>query len=196
MDLERLTGGSPAPVDGYVLYGRRSLGGSLTPLIGLVALGAVSYFGSRWIGDGESHMPTFVLVVGGVMAVLALARSMRRPQRVRVDHAGVLLGGVTVPWASIWHVVVLRPEPVAGAFRTDLPAQVGVRLKRGAPLPAGVDALITDPDDPLAISERLRSDVSDAAIDVQALCAAVARLAPPGVTLAERVGDQEHVLPR
>lgn len=196
MDLERLLGGSPAPVDGYVLHGRRSFGGSLRPLIGLLAVGAVSYFGSRWIGDGESHVPSFVLVAWGVFAVLGLVRSMRRPQRVRVDRAGVLLGGVTVPWPSVWHVVVLRPEPVAGAFRTDLPAQVGVRLKRGAPLPSGVDALITDPDDPLAIPERLRSDVSDAVIDVEQFLAAVARYAPPDVTLAERVGDQEHVLPR
>ncbi|MQA80904.1 MAG: hypothetical protein GEV10_20880 [Streptosporangiales bacterium] len=197
MDLGRLLGGSTTPpVDGYVLYGRRSLGGSMATLVGLMAFGAVTYFGSRFVGDGDSNVPVFLLVFWGIAFVLGLVRSMRRPQRLRVDRAGVLLGAVTVPWPSVWHVVVLRPEPVVGAFRTDLPAQVGVRLNRGAPLPSGVDALITDPDDPLAIPERLRSHVSDAVIDVEAFRAAVARYAPPSVTLAERVGDQEHVLPR
>lgn len=182
---------------GYVLHGPRTYRSASAILPALVGVGgiAASTGAERWLGfGGMLGWPAVAFLLFGVGS--GVYRAIRRPELLRVDGEGVRFGGVAVPWPSVWQLVLLRPEPVVGAFRTDLPPQVGVRLKRGAPLPAGMNSLVTDPDDPLAIPDPLRSQVGGVEIDGEAVLAAAAACAPPDVVLVERLGDQERVLTR
>ena len=114
-----------------------------------------------------TDLPAFSPVM--VAAVLAIAgfQAYQRSLVLRVDADGVRLGrgieyelgyqrmmGATVPWSSVRDVVVLSPGPLAGG-----PAQVGVRLKPGAPLPEGARAVVSDPSRPDEVAPDLRTAV-------------------------------------
>lgn len=70
----------------------------------------------------------------GVAVVVALVQAWGASLVLRVDQAGVRMGARRfVPWESIEAVVAAEEE-------------VGVRLRRGAPLPRGVRGVIHDPE--------------------------------------------------
>lgn len=185
---------TPVSNRGYVLRAPRSFGqAAMAVVFGVLFLGAYLVVRPS-LGWGNGSL---MMVLFGVASVgFGVMRGLKRSEVLGVDDDGVRFGGVAVPWASVWQLVLLRPDPVAGAFRADLPPQVGLRLKRGAPLPSGMTSLVTDPNDPLSIDSQLRSDVVKPEIDGEALLAAAAACAPPDVVLVERVGDQEHVRQR
>lgn len=177
------------PQSAYVVHGPRAYRRAFGVALVLLALAAASAVVDA-IGAGglvprlRVAMVLGWLVFAGYGAVLAL----RRPEQLRIDDEAVRLDGVVVPWASVRQVVILRERP-------DSATQVGLRLKRGAPLPEGLDSLVSDPRDPLAIDAGLRSRVAGAAVDVDAVVVAVRAFAPRGVELLERDGDRERVLP-
>jgi hypothetical protein len=193
MYLQQLSGRGRAEEQGYVVWRPRSLRGPISS-VGIGVVGIAWYL--LWFRHGAFHGVGVAFLVFFVLS--ALYRGLRRTELLRVDGYGVRLGAVMVPWSWVGQVVVSRPERAASAFIGDSPPppQVGLRLRPGAPLPAGMSALITDPRDPLAIPEQLRSPESGPAIDPRAVCEAVRRWAPADVVLVERVGGQEHPLPR
>jgi hypothetical protein len=85
-----------------------------------------------------------------------------------VEPPGVRLGGASVPWSSIWQVVVIST-----------PVGLGIRLRPGAPLPDGMSGVVYDPGDPQAL--HVRRDLP--ARDADRLAAAVRAFAPPGVNV-------------
>lgn len=178
----------------YVLREPRSWGRVVMAALGGV-LGLVGYLVARTLWDWEGGS-TPILLFSIASVGFGVWGEVHRSVLLRIDGDGVGFGAVSVPWASVWQLVLLRPEPVAGAFRTDLPPQVGLRLKRGAPLPSGMESLVFDPNDPLAIPDQLRSAVTRPEIDGSAVLAAAAAFSPPDVTLAERVGEEERQLAR
>jgi hypothetical protein len=68
-------------------------------------------------------------------------------------------------------------------------AEVAVRLRRGAPIPAGVTAMVEDPGNPLAIQPQLRQSLGGAPLDRAALGGAVGAYAPPDVRLVEEPAE-------
>lgn len=181
---------------GYVVRARRGTSAVVKALSG-TATAVSGYFVVAWIGAGSAfHLKPFFIVICVLGALASWKPVVRPPEVLRIDHAGVRFGAVAVPWDSVWQFVVQRHvvEP-GGPIMVEAP-QLGLRLKRGAPLPQGIDGLITDPNDPLAIPDRLRSDVARGRLDVDAAVAAAMRCAPPDVELVDRVGEQETVLSR
>lgn len=182
--------------DGYVVRARRSASGVFKALSGTAA--AVSfYLTSAWIAHGSPwHLQPFFVLGSVLFAVLSWTSVVRPREVLRINHTGVEFGAIKVPWPSIWHFVVLRQvaEP-GGPIMVEAP-QLGLRLKRGAPLPEGIGGLIIDPNDPLAIHDYLRTNIARGRLDVEAVVAVADRYAPADVQLVERNGEQEAVLPR
>lgn len=199
--------GSETGPDGYLVYGPRSYGELVRTVpylvfsvLGLVVVWlvwpilALRFATSGGLPLGGHGWVFFVGVV--LVGLLRTGGRLRRPVRLRVAGGGVDIDGVTVPWYSVGQLVIWYPPREVGAFHVDQLAQVGVRLRAGAPLPSGVDSLVTDPSDRLAIPEPLRSKLFDTPLDVDAVLAAARVFAPPDVELVERVGDEERTLPR
>jgi hypothetical protein len=127
-------------------------------------------------------LPGFPLLFLVAFAGIVLYGAWQRSLVLKVDASGVRLGrGVryeynspqamitTVPWSSIRDVVVVSPGPFGG----DAAAEVGVRLKPGAPLPPGARAIVSDPRAPDAVQPDMRTRVGDR-LDRARLEAAVA----------------------
>lgn len=140
---------------------RVSAGVVLQPVVGLAALAV-------WTASGGGPRPLMVFF-GVLVVVSAAVRARTVGTRLRVDSAGITLGGgqtrvppVQVPWASVREVVVITDaaEP-----------QVGVRLQPGAPLPTGVRGLVQDPARPDSVQPSLVRGVPG--LDRAALEAAV-----------------------
>lgn len=175
------------PPPAYVVHGareyRRVVTGVVLPLAALLAFAAVA----QALGFGGGWGFAFVIWLGfGAYSVFWM---LRRPESLRIDAEAVRFGDVVVPWASVWQVVVLR-DPYGAE-----PVQVGLRMRRGAPLPEGLDSLVQHPGD-ATVQEALRSHVTGAAVDVERVAVAVRAFAPHGVELVERAGGRENVLHR
>lgn len=175
------------PPSAYVVRGardyRRVVTGVVLPLGALLAFAAVAQalgFGGGW---------GFGFVVWLAFGAYSLVTMLRRPELVRIDAEAVRFGDVVVPWPSVWQVVVLR-DPYGAE-----PVQVGLRLRRGAPLPEALDSLVQRPGD-AGVHEALRSHVTGTAVDVERVAVAVRAFAPYDVELVERAGGREDVLDR
>lgn len=188
--LDRLSEllGRSLPPSAYVVHGarecRRAAVGVVLPLAAVIALTV----GTRAMGF--DHGWGLAIVVWIVFGGYSLVTALRRPELLRIDADGVRFRDILVPWPSVRQVVILR-EPYGAE-----PAQVGVRRRRGAPLPEGLDSLVRRPGDPVGIDPRMRSHVTGTVVDVERVVVAVRAFAPHGVELLERVGDRESVLSR
>jgi hypothetical protein len=83
----------------------------------------------------------------------------RAPVELAIEPPGVRLAGAVLPWRLIEHVAVT-------------PAEVGIRLKPGAPLPDGVPAIVHDPRRQHDV--HMRQWFGKGRVDVERLRAAVA----------------------
>lgn len=101
---------------------------------------------------------------------------------------------VTIPWSSIWQVVVMYPDPGSTAGDRERPLQIGLRPRRNAPLPGHVAVRVSDPSDPLAIPPRLRASVQDENVDLDALVRAVRTYGFTDTPVVETRGSAERVL--
>lgn len=101
---------------------------------------------------------------------------------------------VTIPWSSIWQVVVIYPDPGSPGGEPDRPIQIGLRPRRDAPLPGHVAVRVVEPSDPSAIPPRLRVSVRHAPVDVQALVTAVRAFAVESASVVAVRGDAERTL--
>lgn len=114
-----------------------------------------------------------VLLVGFLGAASVLLTVLRLPTDLiclRVDTHGIALARVRhraplvrVPWRSVREVVVVS-GPTADP-------RIGIRLHPGAPLPAGVQGMIYDPERPDRVPPALVRQVPG--LDRRALTAAV-----------------------
>jgi hypothetical protein len=86
------------------------------------------------------------VILAAVVAV-ALVQAYNQALALRIDESGVRLPPATVPWSSIDSVVADGDE-------------IGLRLRRDAPLPDGVRGVIHDPQGtpqvPPALRRRIR----------------------------------------
>jgi hypothetical protein len=141
----------------------------------------------------DARPPDWSLAVFAAFWLWGTYQAVRPRTLVRVGPEGVRLAGPRtwrsqsgrgddrlIPWPSIWQVVVLTSPlgDVAGA-------ELAVRLRRGAPIPAGVTAVVEDPGNPLAIQPQLRQSLDGVALDRMALGSAAGAYAPPDVRLVE-----------
>ncbi|MGH3096282.1 MAG: hypothetical protein ACRDMV_09835 [Streptosporangiales bacterium] len=185
---------------GYVLYGPRSLrdprraGLVVVAVVDALAVCGVAVWlamTDRLGNSGSLWYPLLALCT--VVAAVALARGLRRPELLRIDHKGVSYGEVMVPWRSIYQLVILRHDSCGTAGASP---QIGVRLNPGAPLPAGITALGPPPAGSSAVPDPLSTHITGARIDVEAALDAVHRFAPSDIVLVEQLGDEERVLRR
>ena len=139
----------------YVI--RRPRPAAFVPLIGAVAIVAfVIAFDFAWW-------------FAAAAAAIALFETWRATLILRVDAEGVRIGQRPnrripqpfVPWTSIQDVALTETDP----------PEIAVRLRLGAPLPQGVDAVIHDPAQSSVAAPRLRMPVRGA--DRSALAGAV-----------------------
>lgn len=185
---------------GYVLHGQRSLRDPCRAglVAGAVVLALATCGVAVWLATtghfgGPRSLWYPLLALCAVVAAVALARGLHRPELLRIDRKGVSYGEVMVPWRSIYQLVVLRHGPCVA--RGSVP-QIGVRLNPGAPLPARITSLDASPTGSSAVPEALSTHIEGARIDVAAALDSVHRFAPSGVVLVEQVGDEERVLRR
>jgi hypothetical protein len=146
------------------------------------------------------HVPDWFLVaLLGMAAWTIYVRTRPRPM-LRVDAGGVQLISQDrplpwyvpssqiqrrVPWPSIWQVVVMAPPPAAMTGDGLVGAEVALRLRQGAPLPANVRGLIHDPARADAIAPALRLALGPEPLDRERLAAAVAAFGPPDVRVVD-----------
>jgi hypothetical protein len=116
----------------------------------LLTAGVLTVFVTRF----DFSRPIFALVL-----LVALGALYRDTQVLRVDEKGVRMRPAFVPWSSIDSVVADGE-------------QIGVRLRRDAPLPEGVRGVIHDPAGTPQVPPALRRRVRR--LDHDALAAAVA----------------------
>lgn len=134
----------------YVIR-ERSIGKALNSLV-LVGFGlAWGLFALRIV-----HAGVLFAAAGPVLMLFAAVRITVFPTpALAVDPNGFRLDDAVVPWPSLWQVVIILPDVETGPARV---VEVGLRLYRGAPLPSGMDSVVYDPRDPLAMQRRRTFD--------------------------------------
>jgi hypothetical protein len=146
------------------------------------------------------RVPGWFLVVMLGLGAWRLYAHMRPRPMLRVDAGGVQLISQDrpvpwywpssrvqrrVPWPSIWQVVVMAPPLAAMTGDGLVGAELGLRLRQGAPLPANVRGLVHDPGRPDAIAPALRLGLGNEPLDRERLAAAVAAFGPPDVRVVD-----------
>ena len=119
--------------------------------------------------------------------LVGVARRRHDLRALVVDARGVRIRRALVPWPDVREVALLRSGDRGPA------PEVGLVLRPGARLPAGLTALVRDPD-PDAVPASLRLPTAGWALDVDRLGSAV-RAHGGGVPLVERWGSARRVLP-
>jgi hypothetical protein len=182
-------------VDGYTVMERWRAGRVVLLVVNLLLFAV----GAAW-AVLVVHVPRWFLVVLLGLAAWNLYVRMRPRPMLRVDARGVQLIRQDwpipwyvpssriqrlVPWPSIGQVVVMAP-PVAVMTGDGLvEAEVGLRLRQGAPLPANVRGLVNDPGRPDAVAPALRLALGPEPLDRERLAAAVAAFGPPDVRVVD-----------
>jgi hypothetical protein len=120
----------------------------LAPVLQMVVVTAFLFLGPRLLG-----LSGFPVIFVAVFIATGLWYGWQATLVLRVDDAGVRLLHRTpqrnrrdvavIPWTSIHELVLTEDDP----------PQFAVRLKNGAPLPAGVRGVIHDPDRPTTAPE-------------------------------------------
>lgn len=124
-------------------------------------------------------------------SIPGLAREFRAD---RIPWPTLVLESVTIPWRSIWQVVVVYPESGSPGADSDQPIEIGLRPRQDAALPGHVAVCVTESSDPLAIPPRLRVSVRRAPVDVQALVTAVRAYAMENTAVVGVRGGAERTL--